>query len=315
MEPAFYGAEWIHRLLDYDGCIAAVRDAMAALSADAREQPLRSITDLGDHRLFGLMPGMLPGTDDFGAKLVSVFPDGARNGRAAHRGIVALFDGSSGHVAGLADAGAITEIRTGCASAVATAALAREDATRLAIFGCGAQARSHIRALRLVRPIEHVGVWGRSHESASAFAASISNELGCEVTTATDGEALAAEADIICTVTAASEPILLGEWVRPGTHVNVVGSSYAGPVEVDTNLVAKSRYFVDYRRSALVAASEFLIARDAGAFGDDHIAGEIGDVLGGTVPGRTSDDQITLYKSLGHVAQDLAALRYLLRRA
>ena len=305
----------VYRLLDYAGCISAVREAMAALSRDGREQPLRAITDLGGGRLFGLMPGLMPGADAFGAKLVSVFPDPERDGRAAHRGVVVLFDGESGEIDCIADAGAVTHIRTACASAVATDALARPDAKSLAIFGCGAQAESHVEALIRVRPLDRIRVWGRDQEAARRLASAMESKAGVETRAVEDREALAADADIICTVTSAHEPILCGEWVRPGTHVNLVGSSYAGPREADHRLVAMSRLFVDYRRSALAAAAEFLAAKADGLITDAHIAGEIGEVLNGTVPGRRTADEITVYKSLGHIAQDLAAVRYVRAQA
>lgn len=312
--PSFDGRT-VHELLDYDGCIAAMRDAMAALSADAREQPLRAITDLGEGRMFGLMPGTLSGTPDFGAKLVSVFPDSARPGRSAHRGAVLLFDGATGALACIADAEAVTLIRTACASAAATAALARADASRLGMFGCGAQAETHIRAIARIRALDRVGVWGRDAARTEAFAARVAAKTGLDVVARTDPAELAGDSDIVCTVTASAQPVLKGDWVRPGTHVNAVGSSYAGPVEVDGALVAKSLYFVDYRRSALAGAAEFLAARDAGLIGDGHIVAEIGAVFAGSAVGRTADDEITFYKSLGHVAQDLAAARYLLARS
>ena len=310
--PAYLSEEDVHRRLDYDGCIAAMREAMTNLSKDAREQPLRQITQLGSRRMFGLMPGLLPQSRDFGAKLVSVFPDPASPSRSAHRGVVALFDGENGEVVCLADGAAVTHIRTGCTSAVATDALAKPEAESLALFGCGAQAQSHLHAITRIRTIRRVGIWSRRREPAEALAEEARSRFGVEAKAWTDAAALAGESDIICTVTGATEPILLGEWVRPGTHVNAVGSSFAGPREVDDSLVVASRYFVDYRRSAMAAAAEFLHARDAGLISDDHIAGEIGEVVAGTVAGRRSHDDITLFKSLGHIAQDLAAVRYAL---
>lgn len=315
MDAPVFDGRAVHDLLDYDGCIAAMRAAMAALSADTREQPLRAITDLGDGKMFGMMPGTLPGTPDFGAKMVSVFPDPARPGRTAHRGTVVLFDGASGGVTCIADAEAVTLIRTACATAAATDALARANASRLGLFGCGAQAETHIRAIARVRRLDRIGIWGRDFARAGAFASRIAAETGIDAAAIADPAELAGDSDIICTVTASAEPVLLGDWVRPGTHVNAVGSSYAGPVEVDGALVAKSRYFVDYRRSALAAASELLAARAAGLIGEDHILAEIGAVIAGTTAGRASDGDITFYKSLGHVAQDLAAARYLLARS
>jgi ornithine cyclodeaminase len=304
--------EAVRERLDYDGGIAAMRDVMAALSADEREQPLRQIAQLGGGKLFGLMPGMLPGSPDFGAKLLGVFPDPGRPGRSRHHGVVILFDGETAAVKALADAEAVTQVRTGCASAAATDALARTDARRLGIFGCGVQARSHALAISRVRDLKRIGIWSRDPAGAERLAAGLSGELVIAVEAVADPIALAGESDIICTVTASPTPILRGDWVHPGTHINAVGSSFAGPVEVDGALVAKSRYFVEYRRSALAAAAELRAAREAGLIGDDHIVAEIGEVFSGRAPGRTSPDDITFYKSLGHIAQDLAAMRYML---
>ena len=126
---------------------------------------------------------------------------------------------------------------------------------------------------------------------------------------------VAERADVICTVTSSSQPVLLSEWVRPGTHINLVGSSYLGPVEVDTDLVARARYIADYRPGVLAQAAELAVARDAGAIDDTHVVGEIGEVFAGRLRGRENDDQVTIYKSLGHVVQDLAAVAYLHARA
>lgn len=314
MSPILLDGEAVRAALDYDGCIAAMREAMAALSADPREQPLRQIADMGGGKLFGLMPGMLPGTGDFGAKLLGVFPIPGRPGRSRHHGAVILFDGENADVRALADAEAVTEIRTACASAAATDALARADASRLAIFGCGVQARSHALAIGRVRRLERIGIWGRKPAAAGKLAGELTGRLDAEVRAFADPAELAGDSDILCTTTSSATPVLLGAWVRPGSHVNAVGSSFAGPVEVDGALVAKSRYFVDYRRSALAAAAEFIAARERGLIGDDHIVAEIGEVFLGRSPGRTSAGDVTFYKSLGHIAQDLAAMRYMLGR-
>jgi ornithine cyclodeaminase len=310
----FYGPREVRAALDYDGCIAAVRTAMADFSADVKPQPLRSIFEIAPAKLFGVMPGTLAAPHGFGAKVLSVFADSKQQGRSEHRGVVVLFDRHSGEVSCIADAGQITEIRTAAASAVATEALARPDARTLAIFGCGAQAASHIRALTRLRRFERVLVWGRSVERAGRFAAEMGREVGIPIEAVAHGRAAAA-ADIICTVTSSRTPVLLGDWVRPGTHVNVVGSSHAGPVEIDHALVLASRFIVDSRRSALAAAAEFLLAREAGLIDEGHIAAELGEVLLGRIPGRRSPEEITVYKSLGHIVQDLAAASYLHARA
>ena len=315
MTIVVFDAARVEKLLDYPGCIKAMRQAMIALSSSERPQPLRQIFTVGDNQMFGTMPGELQALSTFGAKLVSVFVDADRQGRSRHQGVVVSYDGKTGAVTCIADAEPVTQIRTGCASATATDALARTDAEVLAIFGTGIQAQSHLRALPLVRPFREILTWGRSPERTAEFAEQMSNELGRAVTAVSDGKEAAGRADVICTVTSSSEPVLLGEWVKPGTHINLVGSSYIGPVEVDGALVAKARYVADYRPGVLAQAAELAAAREAKLIDDGHVIGEIGDVLAGRVRGREDDSQITIYKSLGHVAQDLAALVYLIERA
>jgi ornithine cyclodeaminase len=242
----------------------------------------------------------------FGAKILSVYPENFAKGVQSHQGVVLLFDPESGAPVCILHAGEITAIRTAVASAVATDALARKDAARLAILGYGEQAATHARAIAKVRDLTSIAVWGRSSERAGAFADRMTAELGIPVTASPDAKTCVADADIVCTVTAAREPILLGVWLKPGTHVNLVGSSIPGPVEVDDDLVVRSRYFVDSREGVLRQGAEFLHAKAAGLIGDGHILGEIGQVLAGDVAGRVSDGDVTAYKSLGHVVQDLA---------
>jgi ornithine cyclodeaminase/alanine dehydrogenase-like protein (mu-crystallin family) len=303
----FIDREEVARRLTYEVCIPIVRDAMIAFSSGKTKQLLRSIIPLSNGRLFGVMPGAMGGGGPFGAKLISVFQDNFAKGIQSHQGLVILFDPDSGAPVCVADAGEITAIRTAAASAVATDALARKDARRLAILGYGEQAGTHARAIGKVRQLESIVVWGRSMERAQAFAERMQAELGLPVVPAASVEEAVSEADIICTVTAASEPILKGCWVRPGTHVNVVGSGFRGPAEVDNDLVLRSRFIADSREGVLQQGAEFLRAKAAGLVTDDHIVAEIGQVLAGEVEGRRSADEITVYKSLGHVVQDLAS--------
>jgi ornithine cyclodeaminase len=253
------------------------------------------------------MPGAMGAHGPFGAKLISVFPENFARGQQSHQGLVILFDPGSGAPVCVVHAGEITAIRTAAASAVATDALARTDARRLALLGYGEQAATHARAIGKVRELESIVVWGRSRERARAFAERIHAELAVRVAIAEGVQEAVAEADIICTVTAAAEPILKGEWVRPGTHLNLVGSGYAGPAEVDNELVVRSRFIADSREGVLEQGAEFLRAKAAGLVDDEHIVAEIGQVLAGEIAGRRSEDEITVYKSLGHVVQDLAS--------
>jgi ornithine cyclodeaminase len=253
------------------------------------------------------MPGALGATAAFGAKLISVFHGNFARGIQSHQGLVILFDPESGAPVCVLDAGEITAIRTAAASAVATNALARQNSRRLALLGYGEQAATHARAIAKVRNLESIVVWGRSPARAQKFAERMHSELAIPVTVAADVRAAVANADIICTLTSATSPILQGDWVRPGTHLNLVGSSYAGATEVDNTLVVRSRFIADSREGVLNQGAEFLRAKAAGLISDDHIVAEIGQVLAGDVEGRRSPEEITVYKSLGHVVQDLAS--------
>jgi ornithine cyclodeaminase/alanine dehydrogenase-like protein (mu-crystallin family) len=303
----FIDREEVTRRLTYEVCIPIVRQAMIAFSKGETKQLLRSIIPLSEGRMFGVMPGAMGERGTFGAKLISVFPENFGRGIQSHQGLVILFDPESGAPVCVVHAGEITAIRTAAASAVATEALARKDARRLTLLGYGEQAATHARAIGQVRRLESIVVWGRSPERARAFAQRMQTELAVPVATAESVREAVAEADIICTVTSATEPILKGEWVRPGTHLNLVGSGCAGPAEVDNDLVVRSRFIADSREGVLQQGGEFLRAKAAGLIGDEHVVAEIGQVLAGQMEGRRSAEEITVYKSLGHVVQDLAS--------
>lgn len=304
--PRLVGAEDVERILTYEACIPLMREAMIALSQGRTRQLLRGIIDLGGGNAFGVMPGaMLDGA--FGAKLVSVFPGNVAAGGLSHQGVVALFDGRSGAPLAFVEAGVLTGIRTAAASAAATDALARPDASRLAVLGTGEQAQRHVEAIRQVRRIEQVTIWGRDPAKARALATRLGGSVAASVVEATRN------ADIVCTVTAAAEPILASAHVADGAHVNAVGSSRAGPAEIAGDLVARARFFADHREGVLAQGAEFIRAREAGLIGEDHLLGEIGEVMAGAIPGRLGQGDVTLYKSLGSIVQDLAAADYVVR--
>jgi len=307
----FIDREEVARRLTYDVCIPIVRDAMIAQSRGETIQHLRSILPLSAGRLFGIMPGALGPHAAFGAKLISVSHENFAKRIPSHQGLVILFDPRTDAPVCAVDAGEITAIRTAAASAVATDALARQDARRLTLLGYGEQAATHARAIAHVRPLESIVVWGRDPNRAAAFAARTQAELGIPVSAASTVEAAVALAGIVCTLTSASQPILKGAWIRPGTHINVVGSSHAVPIEVDDHLVVRSRFIADSRLSVLAAGAEFLHAKAAGLIDDSHIVAEIGQILSGEVAGRRTPEEITVYKSLGHIVQDLATAWYL----
>ncbi|MFN4296302.1 MAG: ornithine cyclodeaminase family protein [Brevundimonas sp.] len=307
--------EFVRDHLTVEACIPLVREAMIALSAGQTLQPLRSVLHLAEGRAFGVMPGAMAGDAVFGAKLVSVYPENFAQGRPSHQGVITLFDPDNGAPSALVHAGEVTRIRTACASAAATDVLARPDATRLAVLGYGEQARAHVAAMAAVRSLSEVRVWGRSPDRARAFATDLQAEHAIPVEAVREGREAVRDADIICTVTAAAEPILISEWVSDGTHINAVGSSYAGPVEIAPDLVARSRFLADYGPGVLAQGAEFLAAKQAGLIDDSHVVGEIGQVFAGTLKGRTRPDQVTVYKSLGHVVQDLACASWLVDQA
>ena len=303
--------EEVGRRLTYDICIPLVRDAMIAFSACETKQLLRSIIPLAEGHLFGIMPGALGAKAPFGAKLISIFPENSAQGRQSHQGLIVLFEPDAGTPVCTVHAGEVTAIRTAAVSAVATDALARRDAKHLAILGTGEQAATHARAISKVRALESIAIWGRSHERAQALATKMQTELGLPITAAATVQQATANADIVCTVTSASEPILKSEWVQPGQHINAVGSSHAGPSEIDNELVVRARFFADSREGVLNQGAEFLRAKHAGLIDDHHILAEVGEVLAGTEEGRRSADEITIYKSLGHIVQDLASAWWL----
>ena len=310
MTPRWIPAGEVACHLPYEQCIPLMRAAMIALSEGRTRQRLRGIIDLPGGRAFGIMPGAMLDDGVFGAKLVSVYPDNFEHGAPSHQGVVVLFDPATGAPAAFLDGTEITAIRTAAASAAATDALARPDARNLAILGYGEQAWRHFEAIRHVREIARVTVWGRSPERAGAFAQRC-RSAGVDAAAAPSAEAAVSEADIVCTVTPAPEPILLAPWVAEGTHINAVGSSRAGPAEIDEALVARSLFFADHREGVLAQGEEFLRARAAGLIGDDHLLGEIGEVMAGTLAGRRTPKDVTIYKSLGSIVQDLAAARHI----
>jgi ornithine cyclodeaminase len=226
-----------------------------------------------------------------------------------------LFEAKHGQLLALIDASQITAIRTAGVTAVATRTLAREDAGDLAILGSGVQARSHLEAMLNVRKIRRVRIWSRDPEHTRQFAEKASRRHGISIEPVATVQQAVEGADIICTTTAAPEPILRGEWIAAGAHVNAVGSSVSFTRELDTAAVVKSRMFVDRRESTLNEAGDFLFPKKEGAIGDDHILGEVGEVLIGKVKGRQLPDEITLFKSLGLAIEDVASANHIFTKA
>jgi ornithine cyclodeaminase len=290
--------------------------ALRKTSAGRAHQDIRRTLALpgADGTCLSLMYADLDDSAHFGAKVQSVFPLNFQQGQPSHQGGVMLFDKDGGRPAALINASAVTALRTPAASAVATRALARPDATSLAVIGYGEQAARHIATLRAVRPISQIRVWGRDARKAKAFA---DDQAGQGIPTqavATAQEAVAG-ADIVCTVTSASRPVLQGEWLTPGTHINAVGASVAALQEIDLACVRRSAIWVDYMPMAMAAASDIFEPLGSGLIAPSQIVGEIGALLNGEVRGRGSESEITLYRSLGVPAQDIELANFIYRKA
>jgi ornithine cyclodeaminase len=297
----------IEQLLPVRDCIEVMDAAMRQVSQRRVVLPLRQFMPVPETKgKLGLMPGYIADPASFGVKIVSKYERPAGSPHGTHVGAVMLFDAEHGLPLALMEGGTLTAIRTSAASALATRALSRTGSKRLAILGCGEEAHHHLHAMLAVRDIKEVVVWGRTRSKAEAFIAHQHVKGVTLSTTATVQEAVA-EADIVCTVTSATTPILKGEWLRAGTHLNLVGSAIPTTAEVDSACVRRGRFYVDYREAALAQAGELLNAIKDGAVTAEHIVGEIGEVLLGAKPGRTNPEDITIYKSLGITAQDLAA--------
>jgi len=309
------GAE-VRQLLPMAECIDLMQRTMIAVSEGRVVLPLRSILVMpGDRGMMGMMPGYLADPECFGVKLVSLIPRNKPPQYSSHLGLVLLFEADHGQPVALLDAAEITAIRTAAASGLATRLLARPEAGDLALLGAGEQARSHLEAMLSVRALRRIRVWARDRDKARLFAQAqgARHQIAIE-TSPTVREAIAG-ADIICTTTKAREPILQGDWLTPGTHLNVVGSSIAAAAEIDTPAVVKARFFVDRRESTIHEGGEYLRALKSGAITADHILGEIGEVANGSKTGRTSPLDVTLYKSLGIAPQDLASAHHVLEKA
>jgi len=306
----------IPALLPVGECIDVMAEALAALTRGDVTMPLRTIVWLPDrHGLLVSMPVALEPDGMAAFKLLTVFAENRAVGIESHQGAVLLFELEHGRLLSILDATSITAIRTAAVSGVATRLLAREDAGDLAILGSGTQAGTHLEAMRAVRPIRRVRVWSRSSDNARRFAERASASHGIEVEPSATAEDAVTGADLICTTTASREPVLRGEWLAPGAHVNAIGAVGADARELDTEAIRRSRLVVDRRESAVNEAGEFVLAKAEGAIRDDHIVGELGELVTGAVPGRTSPEEVTVFRSMGIAVEDLAAAQTIHRRA
>jgi ornithine cyclodeaminase/alanine dehydrogenase-like protein (mu-crystallin family) len=290
-------------LLDIDELLASLADAFRELSAGTASVPPRTAARAEDG-LLGVMPVYLPGSP-LAAKLVTVFPGNHQRGGRSHQALITLFDQRDGTPIALMDGTWITAIRTAAAAAVATGTLARRDAHVLAILGAGVQGRSHLQIFPRVRDFDEIRIASRTQAHAEALA-----EQHPAARTVGSFEEAVRGADVVCCCTDAREPILRAGWLAPGAHVSAVGGTF-GP-ELDPETVRAGRVFVEWRGAVTNAPP-------AGAHElqglDPETVTEVGAVLAGTRPGRTTETELTVYKSTGHAVEDAAAARLVLARA
>ena len=298
--------------LTMEATIPLMREALTLLEDGTATQPPRLICGLPGGESFGFMPAYLGPTDYLGAKVITAFPQNAGTEYPSHMGHVMVFEAEHGSFVGMADCSVITEVRTGAVSGVATDLLARADAHALGLVGAGAQARSHLAAMLAVRPgIDEVRVYDIRPEAAERFAAESEVRYGVPVRVCASAEEAVRGADIVCTLTPSKEAFLPAAWLKPGCHVNAVGTYTPTTREVCSDVVAAARVYADQVDALKRESGEYLVPLAEGLIAEDHVVGSVGDVLLGRAPGRGSDDEITLFIALGLAVEDVICGRYL----
>lgn len=281
---------------------------LAGFSAGRATQPVRTALPVGPPgQYLGLMPALLPGDEALGAKLVSVVPSNHARGLSTHIGIVVLFDPETGALRAVMDARYITEVRTAAVSAVSLRHMARPGATRLGIIGAGVQARSHLECFAAVRKLTEVRVWSPDAAEVERFVRDVSPHVRLDIQAAASAAQAVESADLVVLATASDRPVIRSEWVGDGAHVVSVGACRPQQREMDPDLVTRARLVVDSRAAALVESGDIMMGIAEGRFDEAHIAGELGEVVAGTVAGRTRDGEVTIFKSLGQAVEDVAA--------
>jgi len=301
-------SEDVRRALPMSRAIEVVKGAFAQLSTAQADAPVRTALEVERHNGVTLfMPGYLAADDQMAVKIVSVFNDNPAQGLPLIHALVVVVDAATGAPAAVMDGTYLTALRTGAASGAATDLLARREARAVAIFGAGAQGRTQLEAVCAVRPIEKAWVYDLSTERAEAYAAEMSERLSLPVEVAGSPAQAVRQADVICTATTSSSPVFDDAHVRPGAHVNAVGAYTPQMQEIPAETVLRARLVIDHRESSMAEAGDLIIPLQQGLMTEDHIYAELGEIAAGSKPGRTSPQQVTLFKSVGVAVQDVAA--------
>ena len=301
----------VRELLDMESCVAAMENVLARLARGELTNPLRTLMAPPGPAAMGLMPAHAGGEAPvFALKEIVVAPGNSARGLDSHQGAVLLHDGDTGQLIAILNASPITEIRTAAVSAVATKLLARPGSRTVAVLGSGVQGRSHVDAMQTVLDDPIIRIWSRNPAHAEALALETHSLVAGSVEEALDG------ADVVCTATSASEPFVELAWLAPGAHVNAAGAFPDGKSrELSSETVAAARLFVDRRESTVNESGDYRLAAAEHGLGPDHIVGELGELLNGSVEGRRSDDELTVFKSMGIAAEDLASAELCVARA
>ncbi len=304
--------EEIRKALDMPGAIRAVSEALVALSTGRAVVPRRTSLEIADLRTTALvMSAYLPATKRIGLKLISLCDENPARGLPLAQALTIIMDAERGTPLAVLEAGYLTAMRTGAASGAATGALARRDARVAAVFGAGVQGRTQLEAVAAVRPLRQAFVVDTDPRAAAAFASEMSERLGLDVVAASPAAALR-EADIVSTATTSTIPVFRDGDLKPGVHINAVGSYKPHVRELPGETVRRARLFVDDRRASLEEAGDILMPLREGLIGEDHIRAEIGEVLAGLRPGRGAEDEVTVFKSVGNAVEDLAVASLIL---
>lgn len=299
----------VRALITMPDLIETMERALIAFSAGQIEQPVRTVVPVDPaHGVLGLMPAYVPGLPALGAKLVTVFHDNDARGLPSHLASVLLFNPETGALETIMDGRYITEARTGAVSAVSVRAMARPDISTMAVIGSGVQARSHVAALRHVRDFRDIRVWSPAPDLGKFAAETATRAVSC-------AEEAVRGAEVVVLVTASPTPVIQDAWVAPGAHVVCVGACRPNQREMDPALVARGRLVVDSRAAALKESGDVVLGIREGYFPEDHIVGELGEVAAGKVPGRTSNDEVTIFKALGLAVEDVSTAHLVLTRA
>jgi alanine dehydrogenase len=311
MKPLYISKEEVAQYLSMEKCIALMEEAFIALANGQALQPLRSLMWLPDRTgLLGMMPAYSAGNKLMGIKVISAFSANRKFGLPSQQGTVLLFESTHGQLLAIVDADEITAIRTAAVSGLATKLLARDLSSTLAILGSGTQAQQHIEAMLCVRKINSIKIFSRDPLNAEKLARQITTKHNITALAVKNAKDAITNADIICTTTASPTPVVLGEWIKKGAHINAVGSCTPVTRELDTAAIVNSKLYTDKYESIYSESGDFIIPKKEGAINDDHVKGELGEVLMGTKKGRETDDEITVFKSLGLAIEDIYAANH-----